>query len=398
MPVWKRFKGKKIKHGSKDYAKATWIAEGTRNGEYYKKALPDAKTRDDAEREEAEIIAKICAGEFAYYKKKTTFRSYVDEVYLPYVQTNNRSWKNNKQYILERLKDYYGDTPLKHITRAKCEQFKQWRMIQKRVCQKCTKYKERCFRCQDKPKKCWFCRKKESEIIEHRLTCNPETIETSTVNRDLGVLSNILSLAVVDGELKENPMRFVKNLEEPESRDRILTTDEKRRLFATLEKDSQLWAIVLVAITTGWRRGRILAVEKEHLDERTQSVKVKRSKREKAKLMPVSEFTWAILQMMAEAVESGHLFRARRTGKPLKSFDEAWWRVLEEAGIENFRFHDLRRAFATDSLDRGENVFTIRDALGHAKIETTQIYAMVKNEHLRDMLNKQGEEYRDYLM
>jgi len=49
--------------------------------------------------------------------------------------------------------------------------------------------------------------------------------------------------------------------------------------------------------------------------------------------------------------------------------------LREEAEIENLRFHDLRRCFATSLLASGANIVVVQQLLGHRKIETTIVYA-----------------------
>lgn len=399
MAIYKRFKGKRVAHGSKEYKLATWIAEGTRDGVYYKQSLKDAATRDQAKTEEDNIIAQIRAGEFEFYKDKTTFREYVEACYLPHVQTNNPSWENNKKYIVERLLNFFDVARLKSITRARCEEYKRWRAVQSVACKKCANYKETCFACSgDKPRyksPCWSCRKRIEEFQIHKLNCQPVKIENSTVNRDLIVLSHIFSLALADGKIKENPMRFVPSLPENESRMRVLSVAEKARLVAAIGDNKKLLAIVTVGLTTGWRKGQILSVRKEDLKSEYQAVMVTKSKRSKPRLMPVSDLAWQTLQFMAEKVETGFLFLNDRTGERLKDFKESWWNALRVAEIENFRFHDLRRTCASELLKLGVNEFTIRDVLGHTKIDTTAIYARVQDTDLRAGLQKLGENYGD---
>lgn len=47
---------------------------------------------------------------------------------------------------------------------------------------------------------------------------------------------------------------------------------------------------------------------------------------------------------------------------------------FSQAGIEKFAPHDLRRTFASAMLDNGEDIVTVKDAMGHSSIATTQKY------------------------
>ena len=53
----------------------------------------------------------------------------------------------------------------------------------------------------------------------------------------------------------------------------------------------------------------------------------------------------------------------------------AFGRVLKDAGIANFRFHDLRHTFASHYMMSGGNLYTLAKILGHKDFKMTQRYA-----------------------
>ena len=52
-----------------------------------------------------------------------------------------------------------------------------------------------------------------------------------------------------------------------------------------------------------------------------------------------------------------------------------FWKVVEKAKVENFRFHDLRHTFATRLVQSGVDLYSVAKLLGHKDIKTTQRYA-----------------------
>jgi integrase len=65
------------------------------------------------------------------------------------------------------------------------------------------------------------------------------------------------------------------------------------------------------------------------------------------------------------------------------SFRSAWEAALAAAGIEGFRFHDLRHTFASWLVQRGRTLKEVQEALGHQTITMTMRYSHLAPEHLR---------------
>lgn len=405
MSVYKRFKGEKINVGDKNYNRAKWYVRGKFKGQPYNESVPLAKTKKDAEDREHEIKSLILNGEYELSKKTTTYEEYVNTIYTPRVLNDNPSFNRNKKIQLQRLIKFFGKFQIKHITRVSCERYRDQRKNETVPCQKCDNYKESCYLCSgEKPRyktsPCWKCRKRIEKFKIHKIVCNPEKIQPSTVNRDLTTHSDILTDAVIDGLMKENPMQFVKRLTEPDPRDRILTAAEKNKLIKFFSGDlspveNRMRLMVFIAVTTGWRESRIMKICKEDLDYRTQSVLVRRSKNSETQKKEVSDVAWSYLTELAAQIESGPLLRNTRTGEPIRNFPrEIWDRMLLKIGIKNLTFHDLRHQAASELLALGVHLFEIQGFLDHKRVTTTQRYLSVQSGHRQNNLNRLGESWK----
>lgn len=362
MSVFKRWKGERINSLHPKYKEAKWTCEFHADGKNYKKAIPFARNQKEAENFEREFRASVLGGNVEVFVDKTNFADFVENVYLPMAKNNNPSYLT-KVYECQTLTGFFGDYRLRAITPALIETFKTKRRSDRVRCQKCK-----------------FGKKHD---------CDQPYVSPSTVNRELTTLSKILEVARVGRKISENPMRFVKKLSEPDPRERFLSADEKERLLRVLqtEGNEQLLAIVLIAVLTGWRRGQILSLRRSSLDPRSQSVRLIKSKGAKARFVPVASVVWSLLSGLAEKTED-FLFTNPKTGKQLMDFGRNWETACRKAGIEGLRFHDLRRTFAVEMLNLKVGEFTIQTALGHSSIQTTQIYAQVQNDGLRESLER----------
>ena len=71
----------------------------------------------------------------------------------------------------------------------------------------------------------------------------------------------------------------------------------------------------------------------------------------------------------------------------IKRIDRAHKKVCENAGIEDFRFHDLRHTFASHVLMRGGSLKDVQEPLGHKTMTMTLRYAHLSQEHKKKAVN-----------
>jgi integrase len=70
---------------------------------------------------------------------------------------------------------------------------------------------------------------------------------------------------------------------------------------------------------------------------------------------------------------------------------KAWARILEEAVIDDLRFHDLRRTLGSYQAATGANGYIIGKSLGHRSQQSTAIYARLNLDPVRESVNKATE-------
>jgi integrase len=197
-----------------------------------------------------------------------------------------------------------------------------------------------------------------------------------------------------------------------------LTSEQAQQLVAQVQ-GHRLEALIILAITTGMRRGELVALRwlDVHFDE--SYLQIRRSARRTMKAnggllitepktaasrrkIVLSSFLIEVLtrhranqdkeRQKADALwtEQGLVFCNRRGGLINPDDLTKWFKgQIEDAGLQPMRFHDLRHSAATLLLAMGVHVKVVQELLGHSNIVTTlNIYSHVLPSLQQDAMNK----------
>ncbi len=214
----------------------------------------------------------------------------------------------------------------------------------------------------------------------------------ATVNRELSTLRHMLSKAVEWGLMENNPFNKGSRLmfKENNHRLRFLTEAEIEALLKACDDlktyTPHLRPIVETALNTGMRRGELLGLKWEQI--RNGFIYLTETKGGKARQIPINERLAEVLRGVRRGnqLKSVYVFcdtKGRRFYEVKRSFASA----CRRAGIEGFRFHDLRHTFASQLVMRGASLKAVQELLGHADLTMTMRYAHHSPEHLKDSVN-----------
>ena len=224
----------------------------------------------------------------------------------------------------------------------------------------------------------------------------------STVNRYKAVLSSVFEYGRENYDLPENPCRQVKGLTENNARIRFLSEDsaahngqaikgERTRLLVACKESDwpQLYLLVLMALTTGARQGELLCLRWRDIRLSERRAYVAHTKNGDPRVLPLVDSVIQSIQGLPRAFDAETLL-FRSTDDPYKSFSfyKHWYKALKAAGIDDFRFHDLRHSCASYLAQNGATLLQIADVLGHRQLEVTKRYAHLCVDHKQDLVDK----------
>ena len=283
----------------------------------------------------------------AQMRAMPTFASFVEDAYLPYVQTYKRSWRTDVSFLKNHLLPRFGRLYLDEITRESIV-----RMLQERRQAKAA---------------------------------------PGSINRLLILMRFIFNLAIKweTPGVTRNPAKGVPVLEENNKRERYLSVEEAQALREAVSQSSNamLAPIIAMLILTGARKREVLDARWEDFQLEARVWRIAMSKSGRARHVPLSDGAILVLQSLSRLPGVPYAFANPDTGKPFTNIYCAWHTARTRAGLPDVRVHDLRHSFASMLINHGRSLYEVQQILGHTQVKTTQRYAHLQQQTLLDAAN-----------
>lgn len=220
-------------------------------------------------------------------------------------------------------------------------------------------------------------------------------ISPTTANRYTTALGTVFACAVNEWEwIDANPVRRIKKYEESRGRVRFLDDEERQRLLAACEQSENpyLYLIVVLAISTGARKNELLTLRWQDLDMRRGKIHLEETKNGERRSLPLRGQAQSLMQEHAKIRRMGcdYVFPASHACQPI-DIRTAWENALTRAGIENFRFHDLRHTAASYLAMNGASLAEIAEVLGHKTLQMVKRYAHLSEAHTADVVERMNQ-------
>lgn len=206
----------------------------------------------------------------------------------------------------------------------------------------------------------------------------------ASINREIALLSKAFSTAVKKWKwVNANPCKAVDSLPENNERIRYLANSEVEKLYKELP--AWLVPIVTVARFTGLRLSNILSLSWESVDIFRKVILVGKTKNGEPIGLPMNRTVFDTLKKLnkvrhlsTKIIFPNNNGRKRCRHKVSREFKQA----CKKAGVENFRFHDLRHDFGSNLVQRGVDIYSVAKLMGHKDIRMTQRYSHLSPEKL----------------
>lgn len=231
----------------------------------------------------------------------------------------------------------------------------------------CDVSKDQLYRCRD-------------QLKASHVKANPKLgkLSNARVNRYMAALERLFNVACAEWDwIAKSPVGGIEKLPEPTGRTRFLTEDERDKLLEAVQKSEnrQLYTIVLLAITTGARRGELERIQLKHVDVANQKILVPITKTKKPRILRLVEPALSqVIAAMGKRAPDDFLFASSIKPNQPNFFRRSWNTAVKRAGLKDFKFHDLRHTAASYLAQHGAGLHQISEILGHSSYHVTKRY------------------------
>ena len=201
-------------------------------------------------------------------------------------------------------------------------------------------------------------------------------------NRTLPVLSVMMTQAEL-WDLRpqgSNPCRNIRRYP-MKPRERFLSLDELKRLGFVLDHadDTQAAAAIRLLLFTGARPSEIAGLKWDWIQDTRAVLPDSKTGPKAIQLAPTAR---AVLNGLPRTGE--YVFPNRTGDGPMTDLGVRWQALRALAGLDDVRVHDCRHTLASHAVMSGLDLYTVGRLLGHADIGSTERYAHLADEHIRE--------------
>jgi integrase/recombinase XerD len=225
----------------------------------------------------------------------------------------------------------------------------------------------------------------------------------SSIMRIFSAVRGFFKYLLREEVIKKDPLKGIILPRVKRSLPKPLTLEEVEKLLSAPDTSTPLGlrdsAMLEMMYAAGLRVSELISLKTENIDLNYGYVRIK-GKGKKERLVPVGEVAIERVKEYLEKArgtllgkkESEYLFVNRRGGKMTR---QRFWGIIKEYArkcgipLEKISPHVIRHSFATHLLERGADLVSVQNLLGHSSLTTTQIYTLVNKERLRKV-------YEDY--
>ena len=262
--------------------------------------------------------------------QEMTVELMVHEFIQTYAKPKNSSWKQAESNLRLYLSNFYGTQPISEVTRADIHQ-----------------------------------------ILDDLIARDKQT----AANRALAHIRKFFGWLVERGYLNHSPADHIKPRHKESERDRVLSDAEIKAIWNAAEAMSGPYSAWLkLLLLCGQRRVETASMRRSQIIDGSWHLSATDTKNKQPHIIPLPNQAQRLVDQLIEK-EGNFLIKSGRNGdRPVNGFSKAKLQMDRLSGVENWKFHDLRRTVATNLTKLGIDRLILQKIINHSERGVTQIY------------------------
>ncbi len=212
-------------------------------------------------------------------------------------------------------------------------------------------------------------------------------ISNRSVNRKIASLKAFFKFAMLNGSIATNPLAGHKSLRTSKKVELPFSESEMEKIFDEVAFEDSFEGrrdqlVIDLLYTTGIRRAELISLQRSDVDLSSGTLKVL-GKRNKERILPLTEGTLTLLKtylnecdMLFPSMDHNAVFCTKSGGK---IYETLVYRIINgyfsmvSSKVKKSP-HILRHTFATHLLNKGADLNSVKELLGHSSLASTQVY------------------------
>lgn len=262
--------------------------------------------------------------------QEMTVELMVHEFIQTYAKPKNSSWKQAESNLRLYLSNFYGTQPISEVTRADIHQ-----------------------------------------VLDDLIARDKQT----AANRALAHIRKFFGWLVERGYLNHSPADHIKPRHKESERDRVLNDAEIKAIWNAAEAMNGPYSVWLkLLLLCGQRRVETASMRRSQIIDGSWYLSATDTKNKQPHIIPLPNQAQRLVNQLLEK-EGNFLIKSGRNGdNPVNGFSKAKLQMDRLSGVENWKFHDLRRTVATNLTKLGIDRLILQKIINHSERGVTQIY------------------------
>jgi integrase len=231
----------------------------------------------------------------------------------------------------------------------------------------------------------------DKQEVQRRLIALKEQVGPATANKSLDNIRAAYNWAIKFGYYEgTNPSVGISKFH-TQARKRFIHPEEFSRFLNTLSasKNIDIRDYAYLSLFTGARQSNVLSMRWEEIDFDLCLWRIPKTKNSRSHTIPLTVAAMAVLRERKEKVTGDWVFPSKTSAVGHIVEPKVGWRqILEDANIKDLTMHDLRRTLGSYMAMGNQSLHIIGKALGHQSHTSTQIYARLANDPVRQAMEK----------